>query len=75
MALEQETARVKRARDRLGDQLDEVEGRFHPAYLGGIARDAATRSAERHPLAWAIGATAAIAGALGWVAWALLSDD
>ena len=75
MALEQELARVERARDRLGQQLDEVESRFEPKYLGAIAKDAVSRSAERHPAAWAIGATAAIAGALGWVAWALLSDD
>lgn len=75
MALEQEIARVERARNRLGEQLDVVESRFHPTYLGGIARDAATRSAERHPAAWAIGATVAIAGAVGWIAWALLSDD
>ena len=75
MALEQEVRRVERARDALGGHLDEVESRFAPKYVGGIAKTFVSYSVAKHPLAWAAGATVVVAATIGLIAWAVLSDD
>lgn len=75
MALESEVRRAARARDDVGEYLDEIESRLTPAYLGGIASSVIRRSATRHPVAWAVGSAVVVAGVIGLVAWAVLSDD
>ena len=75
MALESEVRRAARARDQVGEYLDEIENRFTPSYLGGIASSLIRRSAAKHPVAWAVGSAVVVAGVIGLVAWAVLSDD
>ena len=62
-------------RAELGDTLDEVEARFHPGYIGGMALWAAKRSIRRHPVVWGVAGALAVTLAIGLVSWALLSDD
>ncbi len=62
-------------RSDLGDTLDEVEARFHPGYIGGVALWAAKRSIRRHPVVWGVAGALAVTLAIGLVSWALLSDD
>ena len=75
MALESEVRRAARAREEVGDYLDDIESRLSPAYLGAIASGLIKRSATKNPVAWAVGSAVVVAGVIGLVAWAVLSDD
>ncbi|MEX2441140.1 MAG: DUF3618 domain-containing protein [Pontimonas sp.] len=75
MALEQELRRAEQARDRIGENLDDIEHRVAPGNLLRVASTLARASARSHPVAWAIGAAVSLAVVVGVVTWALISDD
>jgi type VI protein secretion system component VasF len=71
----QEQARAQRARDALGDALDDIETRFAPDYVGKIAAFTIKRSFRRHRVWWGVAGGVAAAIALGLIVWAVMSDD
>lgn len=75
MALEQELRRAARARDRVGEYLDDIEQRFAPGHLAQVGSALAWASAKRHPVVWAVGAAVGLAIVAGVVTWALMSDE
>lgn len=75
MGLEYELRRARRARDLVGDYLDDIEDRFAPGNLARVGSALARASAKRHPVAWAVGAAIALTAVAGLVTWAVMNDE
>jgi hypothetical protein len=71
----QEQARAERARRALGNVLDDVESRFHPAYIGRVGVWALKRSWRTHRVAWGVAGGVAVAIIGGLAVWAVASSD
>jgi hypothetical protein len=75
VALEQEARRVARARDQVGEYLDDIEQRFSPGHLAKVGSALVRASATRHPVVWAVSAAVGLGVVAGIVTWALMSDE
>jgi hypothetical protein len=71
----QEQARANRARQALGEALDEVERTFYPGHVGKMLAWTMKRSFRRHSVTWTVAGSVAVALAVGLAVWALASDD
>jgi negative regulator of sigma E activity len=71
----QEQARAARARNALGDALDDIESRFAPDYVGKMALWSVKRSFRTHRTGWLVAGGVVAAVAVGLVVWAVMSDD
>jgi hypothetical protein len=68
-------AEAARARGDLTETLDAIEDKFNIPKQSKLFVERAKTSYERNPVPWIIGATAASIVVVGWVAWAIFSDD
>lgn len=68
-------ADAARARTELADTLDAIEDKFNIPKQSRLFAERAKTSYQRNPVPWIIGATAASIVVVGWVAWAIFSDD
>lgn len=71
----QEQARAARARNALGDVLDDLESRFAPDYLGKVALWSLKRSFRTHRTGWLVAGGIGAAVAVGLVVWAVMSNE
>lgn len=71
----QEQARANRARQALGDALDEVERTLYPGHVGKMLAWSIKRSVTKNPVPWTVAASTAVALAVGLAVWAMASDD
>lgn len=67
--------KISSTRDELENTLDAIEDKLNvPKQLGRL-REKAVDSYHANPVPWIAGATAAVIGIAGIIAWALLSND
>jgi hypothetical protein len=68
-------AGAARARADLAETLDAIEDKLNIPKQTRLFAERAKSSYQQNPVPWIIGATAASIVVVGWVAWAIFSDD
>ena len=67
--------RAARAREALGQALDDLEGKFAPSHVWKMGSWALRRSFVTHRAGWGVAATIGLALVAGLVMWAVVSRD
>ena len=67
--------RAAQARARLGQALDDLEGKFAPSHVWRMGLWALRRSLVSHRVGWGVAAAVGVALVAGWVLWAVASRD